>query len=302
MGSRVLIKPIQTGDRILDQWNRESLLQQGDIYNRIEAIEATIPPAAALTASAAAFDTTSPLFEVVTARLMLLDQLTDLWWPLNDAPGTVTARNIGNFKATGDSLVGGATCISSLGGFVASRCRRLYGANATRGAAGAVGMTGSSPSSVSITCWARLGQKGGGNGNRNAILFGYMNTAGTPAISVAIDQAGLPFGIVQTTAGARTLQGFSDMHVDDGVWHHYCVSYNGTTLRLVVDGIEAAQTFAQADIVWAIGLTPSWHLGLTGDPHSMHGLIQDCRMHSTVRDTDWCDQAWRRGTFLFRRR
>jgi len=302
MGNRVLIKPIFTGDRVFDQWNREALLQQNDLYGRLEALEGLLPPATTLTDSDAVFDTSKPLVEVVTARVMLPDQYTDFWWPLTDAPGTASARNIGNYKALGDNLVVGPTCVVSLGGFIVPRCRRLYGANATRGASGAVGMTGSTPSSVSITCWARLGQKGGGNGNRDAILFGYRNTAGVATISVAIDQTGLPFATVQSGAGVRTVQAFSDMHVDNGVWHHFCASYDGTTLRVIVDGIEASQTFAISPIEWAIGLTPSWHLGVLGDPHSLHGLIQDCRMHSTVRTAEWCDEAWRRGTFLFRRR
>lgn len=233
------------------------------------------------------------------SRMMPLDDATDLFWPLSDPVTYPSFGNFGTVRRQGDRLIRGLTCGPSLGGLVEDGCAVMFGADATRGAQGAEGLTGTSPASGSLSAWVRLGDPGTA---ANRIVAGYYDLVGSQATMVIyFTSDGQPVFSVHTTAGQRYLQGATSQRIHPGTWHFVTGVYNGTGLGVYLDGLNANSTaYPYAALTWGLTATPgSWRLGFPGSANSWHGAIQDLRMHSTVRGIDWHHEAWRRGLGLW---
>jgi hypothetical protein len=228
-------------------------------------------------------------------RTMPVDVDTELYWPLGEPSGSPSFGNFGSQRQTGDRLVPLGTCAPTLGGLVEDGCAVFWGAQATRGASGAVGFTGSSPPIGSLSAWVRLGDPGSAT---TRIVGGYFNAAGTLAtMQLYVASDGTPAFSVQTSAGTRSVAGVTSQRMYPGSWHFLCGAYNGTGVALFLDGIDlySGSFGAYAPLAWSLASAPSWRLGLPGSASSWCGALQDLRMHSTVRTVAWAHEAWRRG-------
>ena len=100
-----------------------------------------------------------------------------------------------------------------------------------------------------------------------------LSVAAGGAASATVNTAG--DGEVTVTGGA----------IGTGVWHHLAATWNGTTIKLYVDGIEVAQQpaagtlLASTDAV-AIGAAPDG-----SDPFD--GAIDEVRLVTAVRPPEW---------------
>jgi len=271
------ITPIFVDDRQLQALATQAQAAVKDIYERLATLSALAAP---------------------TVRTMPIDEFTDLWWPLGEPPGYVSFGNFGNLRTTGDRLVPRASCGPSWGGILDPNCAALWGADATRGASGAAGFTGSSPPTGSLSAWVRMGDPG----TTSRIVGGYFNSAGTIAtMHFSVSSTGVPAFSVHTLAGTRTVTGLTSQRLSPGTWHFLAGAYNGQAVGLSLDGIDlsSGSLGAYAALNWGIASSPSWRLGLSGAATSWAGCIADLRMHSTVRNAAWAHEAWRRGMRLW---
>ncbi len=268
------VRHVQTGDRQVQGIATDAQAAIRDLYN-------LIPPPR-------------------PARMMPVDEATDLFWPLSDPVTHPSFGNFGMVRRQGDRLIRGLTCGPSLGGLVEDGCAVLFGADATRGAQGAAGITGTSPPSGSLSAWVRIGDDGLPSSSN--IVAGYYDSVGTQASMVLYFTGDLiPTFSVYTSAGQRTVAGVTSQRIAAGTWHFVTGVYNGTGLGIYIDGLNSNSTgLPYAPILWSLTAMPNaWRLGYPGSANSMHGAVQDLRMHSTVRGIDWHHEAWRRGFGLW---
>lgn len=234
------------------------------------------------------------------ARIMPVDEATDLFWPLSEPLGFTSFGNFGFVRRRGDRLIPGATCGPSLGGLVEDGCAVMWGTAPGRGATGATSLTGTSPASASLSAWVRLGDPGTGGAIR--IIGGYYDAVASAATMVLyLDASGAPTFSVYTGAGQRTVSGVESMRLYPGTWHFLTGVYSGTALGIYLDGLNAnSAPAAYSPLVWALAATPpAWRIGFPGSNNAWVGAIQDFRMHSVVRPLAWNHEAWRRGLGLW---
>jgi hypothetical protein len=82
-----------------------------------------------------------------------------------------------------------------------------------------------------------------------------------------------------------------------GEWHHVGASYDGTTLRLYLDGTEVGSLSRSVTMGYTSGTNDVWCLG--GNPaaseENVKGRMKDVRIAQVARDAAWFRQVYQRG-------
>lgn len=270
--AREYIRPIKTGDRQVDAFNRETILAVNNLYAQVGS------------------DTTS--------RLMPGDAYTRHWWPCEDYTSSSTQLADVGLDASPSSALNTASSVDAnavasptpIGRGVA----RVYGTPG--GFTGNAAGTMSNVQTASISFWARIGDV-----VTDRYVFGYFDVIGpTPIFTMSIESQ-RPRFYVRTSAGLRDIHLPLDMVIAPSEWHHFLCTYTGTDLYVYVDGIATSSpVFASSPINWTFG-GPSrdWRIGYPGSASSLLGSIKDIRVHNCARPASWAVEAWERGMGLF---
>lgn len=186
-------------------------------------------------------------------------------WPLDEGSGTSAADTSGH----GDTgtLSGGTAWVSGHTG----------GALSFDGAGGQVRVPDSTalePADVTMNTWVKDSANPGGN----AYLLA-KGAQGCQAASWALytgPSGGLEFYVSTGNATALTLSPDAGNGVWDGAWHQITGSFDGTTVRLYVDGVQVgAGTPTIAPIGYGLSTTNDLYLGAypgcTG--HDFNGAV-----------------------------
>jgi hypothetical protein len=200
------------------------------------------------------------------------------WWTFDLEPATSVAvldmSGNGHYGALlGDGL---AFVDDALLGRVLS----LPGGNGKYVSIGAVGISGNDP--TTIACWAKA--------NSTSIpdwtlIFGFTGTAdgqGGNGSHLNIGSLGGPGGV-----GAHCWGWEETIFTDNEAleWHHYAVTYDGTTIRYYGDGVEMDTDVAKSNVQDLSIRGDRVHIGKrVTQESSFPGLVDDCRVYNKVLD------------------
>ena len=127
-------------------------------------------------------------------------------------------------------------------------------------------------------------------GKEAGLALGYHNTQ--PAVALA-------------TRGADDGDGkltylVADKRLTPGEWHHLAATYDGTELRLFLDGQPVAATLEQSgEILWP--QDPSIWIGGLKDSNEVfphHGRIGDVKVFDICANASWVAKEFKRGSYL----
>lgn len=211
-------------------------------------------------------------------------------WALDDTSGT-TVTNTGsasssNLTASGNVTLGGAGPWGRSG--------RFYGGIAK----GAASVQPAYP--LTVSCWVHLyGYPDGTPTSYTRLVCRPVNGYSNPYMSftLTIDNNGLIAAEVNS-ASSGTGAAFSVAEpVTLGEWHHVGASYDGTTLRLYLDGTEVGSLSRSVTMGYTSGTNDVWCLG--GNPaaseENVKGRMKDVRIAQVARDAAWFRQVYQRG-------
>lgn len=230
------------------------------------------------------------------------DSSDQIVWAFDELPGETTVVNSG-VASSSDLTMPDSTRTGHPGVFE----RAGYFPNSNSGIG--EGPTSTEPSDVTVSAWvypyaspqdnyAKVVYKQANTGSTwsspyVAFALQYNSTGTTPECSVAVGGnlkclPGLPYSLGPYQ------------------WHHYGCTYDGTTLRMYVDGVEAASGLYD----WggsSCSSTPHgggepdyddhgpWRLGNSPEAEYYAGLIDDVRIANVVRPGSWFAEVFSRG-------
>jgi hypothetical protein len=159
--------------------------------------------------------------------------------------------------------------------------------------ASALNMTGWTAFTLSI--WANLDTAG--NDGVADYLFSNVDQTGsrvTPSISLRVTSGvpGADFLVYNASTNTLVGGGFSDKTgLHDGNWHHYALTWDGTTLKCYVDGVVSSTTYT----------SPQNHMSGTGNgaqgaqlgwspnvsTRRIHGSLSDFYLSNAAQSVAW---------------
>jgi hypothetical protein len=200
------------------------------------------------------------------------------WWTFDIEPATSMAVLDMSGNGRYGTLVGGGLAFvdDALMGGVLS----LPGGNGKYVSIGAVGISGNDP--TTIACWAKA--------NSTSIpdwtlIFGFTGKedgTGGNGSHLNIGSLGGPGGVGAHCWGWEETM-FSDREALE--WHHYAVTYDGTTIRYYGDGVEMDSDVAKSNVRDLTARGDRVHIGKRRTQESSFpGFVDDCRVYNKVLD------------------
>lgn len=231
----------------------------------------------------------------ISSRIIRPDSNTRYWFPCNEASGT----NINNYGA--DT---GITALTTAGGISRTGKRGIFGnaywmSSNDTGSGYAQGgdnqNMGAPASNVSLSCWYRPSDF-----IASYNIFGYYNTGESSSIlSINMNTDGNIYTAIRTSAVFTFVGFYNPTPVALGSWNLLSLTYDGSTLTSIVNGISQHSngTFGAGvtgSIDWTTGTGKKWRLGYSGS-QGAPGLICDARAENTLRSEAFYAEMYRRG-------
>jgi hypothetical protein len=200
------------------------------------------------------------------------------WWTFDLEPATsVAVLDMSGNGHYGTLLGGGLAFVDDV---LLGRVLSLPGGDGKYVSIGAVGISGNDP--TTIACWAKA--------NSTSIpdwtlIFGFTGTAdgqGGNGSHLNIGSLGGPGGV-----GAHCWGWEETIFTDNEAleWHHYAVTYDGTTIRYYGDGVEMDTDVAKSNVQDLSIRGDRVHIGKrVTQESSFPGLVDDCRVYNKVLD------------------
>lgn len=200
-------------------------------------LSTTLPTAANASAPALTFDGVADHVSIPDSNSMRPTALANTlaWWALNEAGGTTARDELGVTDAT-------LTGTTSVAGRASTARRFVTGDLFSASGAGALNVTGNQ---VTVAAWLELGNNP--TTNQAFIALGKNQFPDKQSYQIAFESGaslGLPqntwrFEYVLTNAAGTRVHNQStgiDLTVD-GQFHQYAMTYDGSNVRLYVDGV-----------------------------------------------------------------
>ena len=280
LGKNRIIQPSQTAERQVDSTNKDVRLAFGDAQKNIVLVNERA--------------------NALTPSFMPVDDLTDLWWPMDDATGSSVLGQRVTGIGKDIPLTLGATAVPGYISEIGGRCLQLRDGGATTFAR-VTAPAAPTYATASLSCWYWPGA----TSPTAVLLFGnYSPGATTGRLFLVVNlgpgyaiqmRAVVFFGVSQVGVSAP-----GESYITTGSWHHVGCTHDGATLRLYIDGRDVGNVGAAGDINWAAGgVGTIWNIGAIGGNSPATGFIQDARVHSAPRTKEWFEEAYLRGKGRF---
>lgn len=162
------------------------------------------------------------------------------WWKLADLVGTSSpVDSAGNFA----SSVEGTVTFGKTGPLTAipSDTAALFD-----GSTGYIQMSGGTLSTSVITIAGWFNHNGNAWGSQEDIFFN--NAGGFPQLGVKTSGTGVPFFQLDIGGSGVSIQGSVGLPTTG--WHFLVGTYDGTTMRLYVDGVQVASQAESGSLTW----------------------------------------------------
>ncbi len=144
---------------------------------------------------------------------------------------------------------------------------------------GPVGISGNDP--TTIACWAKADHTSIPDWT---LIFGFTTTGGGNGSHFNVGSLGGPGGVGAHCWGwEETI--FSDQEALE--WHHYAMTYDGTTITYYGDGVQMDTDEAKSNVQNLAIRADNVHIGsrITQDS-SFPGMVDDCRIYDRVLTAD----------------
>jgi hypothetical protein len=197
------------------------------------------------------------------------------WWTFDTEPAnSLTALDMSGNGRHG-VLVGGIKFVSDV---FMGPVLQLPGGDGKYVNIGAVGISGNDP--TTIACWAKADHT---NIPDWTLIFGFTGDAagaGGNGSHLSIDSLGGPGGVGAHAWGWEETM-FSDQEALE--WHHYAVTYDGTTIRYYGDGVEMDSDVGKSNVQNLAIRGDRVHIGKRRTQESSFpGKVDDCRVYNRV--------------------
>ena len=195
------------------------------------------------------------------------------WWTFETEPAnTLTVLDMTGNGRYGTLIGGGIAVVddADMGGVLS-----LPGGNGKYVSIGAVGISGNDP--TTIACWAKADNTSIPDWT---LVFGFTTTGGGNGSHFDIDSLGGPGGVGADVWGWEETM-FTDQEALE--WHHYAMTYDGTTILYYGDGVAMDSDPAKSNVMDLAIRGDNVHIGkrITQES-SFPGKVDDCRIYNRV--------------------
>lgn len=212
-----------------------------------------------------------------------------LWWKCDETD--VTASTVANSGSTGSSDGSITNGTAGARGPWGEPAVQLLGSGYIRSPVDVVRPT----SAITVALWWRQPALD----DARLVWRPYGATWAAPyvAASLFINGSGVPSGSV-SISGTERVAAASSLVARAGEWHHSALTYDGTTLKVYLDGVLVASASVSGSIDYgADPTTTRWHVGgsdlVAGD--RLTGEVADVRIHDAAQSAAWVSRVFRRG-------
>jgi hypothetical protein len=198
------------------------------------------------------------------------------WWTFDTEPATSMAVLDMSGNGRYGTLIGGG--LSFVQDALMGNVLSLPGGNGKYVSIGEVGISGNDP--TTIACWAKARSTGIPDWT---LIFGFTGDAagaGGNGSHLSIDSLGGPGGVGAHAWGWEETM-FSDNEALE--WHHYAVTYDGTTIRYYGDAVAMDSDVAKSNVQNLAIRGDRVHIGKRRTQESSFpGWVDDCRVYDRV--------------------
>ena len=212
-----------------------------------------------------------------------------LWWKCDETD--VTASTVANSGSTGSSDGSITNGTAGARGPWGEPAVQLLGSGYIRSPVDVVRPT----SAITVALWWRQPALD----DARLVWRPYGATWAAPyvAASLFINGSGVPSGSV-SISGTERVAAASSLVARAGEWHHSALTYDGTTLKVYLDGVLVASASVSGSIDYgADPTTTRWHVGgsdlVAGD--RLTGEVADVRIHDAAQSAAWVARVFKRG-------
>ena len=195
-------------------------------------------------------------------------------WHLNQSLGFQT-------DSSPNALSGSSTAMADASTSVIPKAATLNGTTSTVTTPNAAALN---PSFISVEAWIRTTSAGTGS------IFSKDNSTSVNRVwQFRVNAGKVEFIPFNATANANVI---STASVNDGQFHHVCGTWDGTTARVYVDGVQSGSaTFAGS---LRTGQTNAAYIGRmeTGSPNFFPGTIDEVRLSQSARSANWVKASY----------
>ncbi len=198
-------------------------------------------------------------------------------WHLNQSLGFQT-------DSSPNALSGTSTAMADASTSVIPKAATL---NGTTSIVTIPNATALNPTFISVEAWINTTSTTG-----NGSIFSKDRTATTPMGRVwqfRLNAGKVEFIPFNATANANVV---SSASVSDGRFHHVCGTWDGTTARVYVDGVQSASAAFSGSL--RTGQTNAAYIGRmeTGSPNFFPGTIDEVRLSQSARSANWIKASY----------
>lgn len=249
------------------------------------------------------------------SRHTAIDANDQYVWALNDgAVGSAAPSsyaNTGALGATGNAMapLSGSVFRTSPGMFgTAPNSSTAFNTYGTGCLIGPTGTAGNIANPITVSCWMYFEVN---NGSMHLVGRSHdtTNDAGNESVFLSFNATG-PYGSLWLPGGNTIVQASNGPYIGNVsyggfMWHHTGMTYDGTTMKIYVDGDQVGSTAATGAIQY-VGANPWWvycrrAAGDTTFPASeaFTGRICDVRIANVARSASWFQSVFQTGVGLY---
>ena len=138
-----------------------------------------------------------------------------------------------------------------------------------------------------LSCWF----KPTAQMNNSDWVFGAGPVTGGNSFTFTINGKGVNTVGANVNFGGGGASTDTDATIIIGKWHHAVASFNGSTLRLFIDGAEVGSPSAAVGTLFS---TQSYSVSEFHATRNFEGSIKDCKVHNIDKSAAWAKQEYNR--------